>query len=76
MPRPSVNARIAPIGEAVLLEIIMLLYIFHSRSLDWVRPDELRDAAFEAVAILNDSRMADDMPESWRRFLAGESIVL
>ncbi len=61
--------------EARLLEEIMRLHIYHS-TLDWLRPDQFRAGAQEALAILEGFRAAGDMPDSWRRFLAGEQIAL
>ena len=62
--------------EAELLEVIMLHNIFHSTALDWVRPDQFRTASLEAITILDDFRAVGNMPEIWRRFLAGENVVL
>ena len=59
--------------EAELLEEIMRLHIYHS-TLDWVRPEQFRAGALEALAILNEFQEAGDTPDSWRRFLAGERV--
>ena len=65
-----------PNREAELIEEIMRRYVLRARTLDGVRPGEFRDGALEALAILNDFRNAGDMPEPWRRFRAGEQVVL
>ena len=62
--------------EAELLEVIMLHHIFHSTALDWVRADKFHAGGLQAMAILEDFRAAGDMPEVWRRFLAGERVLL
>ena len=61
--------------EAQLLEEIIRLHIFHS-TLDGVRSEQFRAGALEALAILDEFREAGDMPNSWRRFLAGERVIL
>ena len=62
--------------EAELLEEIVRRHVFHSPTLDWMRPKQFRSGALEALAILDDVRNAGETPDSWRRFLAGEQVFL
>ena len=61
--------------EAELLEHIMREHIYHS-TLDWLRPDQFKAGANEALAILQDFRQRGTMPESWEGFLSGTGQIL
>ena len=61
--------------EAELLEHIMGTHIYHS-TLDWLRPDEFEAGANEALAILQEFRQQETMPESWEAFLSGTRQIL